>query len=624
MTNNVSSEKMIGNTVISSQSNVTIIDTDQQRMVCTACGLLSEPQEGDYCKYAYHQTKFGKRIRTLILNDQSEFDELDAGTYKVVQQNDSDLLTVKEGEHSWSCICTKCMIADEERSFDSPWNQKELSTDISREMMKFIISDGVYGLSPEDALRMERRLEKFQVQNPEMKFGEKLVKYKLENGREVSLLPVVDQKIVNPRMHWMPTPLTKESLESFNPTIQKSMSRKGIISMQDKWAAENWETFPWCESIKPKQLWNLICCNCNECKGCNHDFCNDTLENHAEYVFKSNNPESLAMKRYNNAKHVLFTTRKIPQGYHVEWDSWKGTSFVKDEAESVPQKTHVTDYQISTMQSNGIECPSWYTYQDAYKIMGMIFKSKIAEAKETVKRQTEIHEHQKVHTAPFNNRYCEECQAWYIHHEDDETPLGRKIPAHDQIIYEEKAHEPTKRFGGPLCDPETGHLAFNEDGSLTYKRSYVGVVGVSKIPQWRVPFFKKEVEKVLNECIERFGIDHLTIVSGGANGVDSIVEEMCKVRGIDFKVYPSEVESWNDLGNKKGYKTRNLQIVAKATCKVYNLVGATKEPNCYHCSETYTCKCGMKRKTSHWHSGGCWTMHQAENNGTSTELIEVA
>ena len=591
-------------------------------MVCTTCGLLSEPKEGNYCKYARHQTKFGKRLRTLILNDQSEYDTLDAGTYKVEQQNDSELLTAQEGEHPFTCICTKCMMGDEERSFESPYNQKWMMTDIANEIMTYINTDGMYGLDLYSAQTLERRIQRMRISNPEIKVGKK-VKETLANGKVVYSLPIVSQKPVEQWMHWLPTVATKENLEACHPTLMKSMTKMGIMNASDRWARENWETFPWCESVTPKRMWNLICCDCNECKGCSHEFCKDTLQNHKDYVFKSNNPESLSSKRFNNAKHVLFTTRKIPENHHVEWDSWNGTSFVKDEVKkSVPQKTQVTDYQINTMRENGIECPTWYSYQDAYKIMGMIFKHQIGQAKTLVESMNVQHEHMKTHEPFPDFEPCIQCNATYY-------KMPSQDPKTEEWSYMECVTMPLLkgievRHAGPLCDLETGNLAFNEDGALTYKKYNVGVVGVSKIPTWRVPFFKREVEKVLNTCIETYGITHLTIVSGGAEGVDSIVEEMCKARGIDFKVYLPDVDSWQDHGKQKGFRTRNLEIVAKATCKIINLVGATKEPNCYHCSDTYTCKCGSKRKTSHWHSGGCWTMKQAENRGTSTELIEVA
>ena len=676
--------------LLSSRSTMTLSkDTDKLRMVCTECGLLQETSKGNYCKYGYHSTKWNKRKRTLVMNDQSEFDELDAGTYKVDRQNDGELLTVQDGAHRLECICTKCMCKPEVESFDSPYNQKWMIVNVQQELRKFIETDGMEGLNLYDAQRLERRITRARISNPEIKVGEKLVEDTLENGKKVYFQPIVSQKSVESWMHWLPVVATKENLDSFNPTLMKSMSKMGVINRNDFWAVENWETFPWCESVSPKRMWNMICCDCKECGGCDHEFCKETLHDHRfgrkidyskcpipdsykrfnentlpypnvslgkhdldieeneynqiPFVFLSDNPESLAKNRFNRAKHVLFTTRMVPEGHHIEWDSWKGTSFVKDEVVKVqPQKTLVSDYQRNTLRANGIECPTWYNYQDAYKVMGMIFKKQITQAKELVESARKTHEHMKLHVQPYDNKYCHECSAWYIHKEIDETPLGKEVPAHDIIIYEDpfdyskwyNASDGTiqkiQRTSGTLCDPATGKLAFDEDGELTNKRYNIGIVGVSRIPEWRVPFFKREVEKILNDSIEKYGITHLTIVSGGAEGVDTLVEEMCKARGIDFVVYPPEADGWHDEGTKKGFKTRNLEIIAKATCKIYNLVGATKEPNCYHCtSRVLVCKkcpCGMKyeQKASHWRSGGCWTMNQAIEKGTSTEMIEVA
>ena len=226
--------------LLSSRSTMTLSkDTDKLRMVCTECGLLQETSKGNYCKYGYHSTKWNKRKRTLVMNDQSEFDELDAGTYKVDRQNDGELLTVQDGAHRLECICTKCMCKPEVESFDSPYNQKWMIVNVQQELRKFIETDGMEGLNLYDAQRLERRITRARISNPEIKVGEKLVEDTLENGKKVYFQPIVSQKSVESWMHWLPVVATKENLDSFNPTLMKSMSKMGVINRNDFWAVEN-------------------------------------------------------------------------------------------------------------------------------------------------------------------------------------------------------------------------------------------------------------------------------------------------------------------------------------------------------------------------------------------------
>ena len=694
--------------LISSQVDMTINDKSQYEMVCLTCGVLQPRNSTEYCREAIHMNKWDKRQKTLRL-DQGETDEweaLDGGTYRVTQLKDEALLTAQEGEHTY-CRCTKCMIGDPEWSFMNPYNNPKFHIDLQKELEKFMLTNGLEGMNIMDVQRQERANARTQVENPEIVLlatelrikpelckkcpcGEKwsqgvtdreLLARKYETDeddtttaegiRNRTIMPI---ESMNPKlsskMHWLPTPITKDSLESFNPEIQRNMSRKGTISRHDYWMQENWQTLPWCHKTQPKRIWDFICCDCDECtkdvkqETCTHEFCIDIRKQNAEIlevqkkideakldiqlaplIYKSDNPESMYKKGSRWQKHVLRTNIGVPEGHHVEYDSWKGTSFVKDEPKKATKdmKGPVTGYMINIMKDNGMDCPSWFTYGDAYEIVGHIYTKEVAKAKALLESRVNLHEHQKVHTAPFKNSYCKECEAWYFHFEESELGLNT-VPEHDEIIFEEQWDNEyafeckcgliiPRRY--PLMDTRTHSLvdengkmqfniqktavpwrttSFNEQGALTYKRFNVAIVGTSHVPDWRKIFFKREVDTCIDIGIEMYNKNHLTIVSGGAEGVDSIVRECCKARGVNFVEIRPEVEQFNDQFGRKGYRTRNQEI-AKKCCLLFNLVSpSTHEqgPKCYHCPGEM-----------HWRSGGCMTEQYAKDLGSDTKKVLV-
>ena len=673
--------------LISSQTCMTFSRNDERfEMVCMQCGLLqpgwkeSLPNGNgetvkvrtEYCKYSIHETKFGKRLKTLSVNDQDEAEATDGGTYKVTQQRDDALLTANAGEHPRTCICTNCMIGSEDWSFQDPY-ERETLIDIEGEIMKFIKTNGLDGIDLATAERKRRQIERSNLSKPEMKFGEKLVEDILDTlpgirGGKTTLgvcKKVYSIPIVSRNRKWngsIPAYATKEALDSFNPQVMKNSSKQGFISRHDYWMSENWQTMPWCEKVTPKRQWNIICCDCNECKGCTHEFCISIRKENDEIlavqkrleeanldtrlsplIYQSDNPESMyegpaGPKRWQ--RHVLFTTKKVPDGHHVEWDSWKGVSFVKDKPvkPAKPADGPVSGFMINIMNENGMECPSWFRYGDAYEIVGLIYERKVANAKEALKERVALHEHMKTHDENSDFQICEGCDSIYLRFSEFTDEWGVVTPALQQVVMGvSEPHIPlglvkdglTKaRNPGKLCDPQTGHLAFNvrkmavpwrttshdEQGELTYKTYKVAIVGTSNVPEWRKKDFKPVVNEAIDWGIQQYGKTHLTIVSGGADGVDSIAEECCRERDIDFMAIKPEVEQWKDSFGKRGYRTRNTMI-AKTVCKLYNFVQASTEeqgPKCKHCPGEL-----------HWRSGGCWTEETADKLGTETIKVIV-
>ena len=58
-----------------------------------------------------------------------------------------------------------------------------------------------------------------------------------------------------------------------------------------------------------------------------------------------------------------------------------------------PEKKMATPWQKAKMGEHGIECPDWFTYDDAFEVVGLIFDDKIAEAKALVEQKKKDYEY---------------------------------------------------------------------------------------------------------------------------------------------------------------------------------------------------------------------------------------
>ena len=227
------------------------MSNERFEMACTRCGLLqpgwieSKPDSDgntirrrtEYCKYNLHETKFGKRLKTLVNNDQDEAEAIDGGTYRISQLKDDALLTVNEGEHPSACICTVCQCGDEDRSFEDPY-ERETLVDLEAEIMKFVKTNGLYGMDLATAERKRRQLERNSISKPEIKVGEQMESYtmktpcgmrgkRITHGVEKKLFY---QPIVSRNKKWngsIPQYATKEALDSFQPKVMKNIAKQG-------------------------------------------------------------------------------------------------------------------------------------------------------------------------------------------------------------------------------------------------------------------------------------------------------------------------------------------------------------------------------------------------------------
>lgn len=97
----------------------------------------------------------------------------------------------------------------------------------------------------------------------------------------------------------------------------------------------------------------------------------------------------------------------------------------------------------------------------------------------------------------------------------------------------------------------------------------------------------------------------ITIITGDAKGIDSLVRQMGSEQNITVRSYESEIKNW------EGYRKRNIQI-ATAAHYVISITTHTKYTICYHC------------QSNHERTGGCWTRKYAfDKFGTPGETIVI-
>ncbi len=102
------------------------------------------------------------------------------------------------------------------------------------------------------------------------------------------------------------------------------------------------------------------------------------------------------------------------------------------------------------------------------------------------------------------------------------------------------------------------------------------------------------------------------VISGGAKGVDTIAIEIAKALGLDTEEYFPGIDKWEDTDGKRGYKSRNLEIV-EACDMLYCIAIPFHNVECYHHS--------VEPYIKHEVTGGCWTMKQAVKANKETKFF---
>jgi hypothetical protein len=84
----------------------------------------------------------------------------------------------------------------------------------------------------------------------------------------------------------------------------------------------------------------------------------------------------------------------------------------------------------------------------------------------------------------------------------------------------------------------------------------------------------QKISEILNQCIIQYGKENIVFVSGRSKkgGIDVWAEITAISLGVETKIYPAEVEKWDDLNEMiadphpspmkrfKGYMSRNIDI----------------------------------------------------------------
>jgi hypothetical protein len=117
----------------------------------------------------------------------------------------------------------------------------------------------------------------------------------------------------------------------------------------------------------------------------------------------------------------------------------------------------------------------------------------------------------------------------------------------------------------------------------------IGIVGSSKAP------VNEESIRFVEDIIVDYPQDTV-FVSGGAKGIDEIVEMACMVVGRKLIIHKPKTENW------EGYKERNI-IIAHECDKVVCVALRSKDKDsyCYHCGSE-----------EHERTGGCYTARRCK------------
>ena len=72
----------------------------------------------------------------------------------------------------------------------------------------------------------------------------------------------------------------------------------------------------------------------------------------------------------------------------------------------------------------------------------------------------------------------------------------------------------------------------------------IGIVGS------RIYTNKEKVEQIIDKCIEKYGADHICVISGGAKGADTLGKIIALEKGLKYKEYNPAHEQWNQYSGK--------------------------------------------------------------------------
>ncbi len=123
----------------------------------------------------------------------------------------------------------------------------------------------------------------------------------------------------------------------------------------------------------------------------------------------------------------------------------------------------------------------------------------------------------------------------------------------------------------------------------------IAIVGSSHLSETEERDARKNSGLILNQLIKEYGVNDITLISGGAKGVDTEAEDVAKQLGIKTIIHKPLEYKWEN-----GYKPRNIKIAQECDI-LYCFPTKLKIVECYHC-----------KTDEHEVTGGCWTAKYAE------------
>lgn len=128
------------------------------------------------------------------------------------------------------------------------------------------------------------------------------------------------------------------------------------------------------------------------------------------------------------------------------------------------------------------------------------------------------------------------------------------------------------------------------------------------------------IKTIINKCVTAHS--NVIVVSGASpkGGIDVWAETIAKENNLQTEIHAPQVNCWDNVGNKIGYKSRNMRIAQ--ACDEIHVIVPEKHPSnyvgskhvyCYHCER-------HGHTSNHIKSAGCWTAWEAHDIGKNAYI----
>lgn len=147
----------------------------------------------------------------------------------------------------------------------------------------------------------------------------------------------------------------------------------------------------------------------------------------------------------------------------------------------------------------------------------------------------------------------------------------------------------------------------------------LGIVG-SEAKKF-TPYTQEAARRIIRSLIQQTGAD--LVISGHSplGGIDWWAVEEANALGIATREHLPKVNQWESIGDRDGFKARNLRIAEDSdmvVCITLKELPASftgrRFPVCYHHDPP---------ATDHVKSGGCWTVKEAARLGKKTGVLVI-